>query len=61
MSYIVVHPADATERTKYDYHAKREKKRNVKHFGVLDLNEIIEREDEQDLFLDDEVEEIFYQ
>lgn len=59
MSYTIVHPED-TDRIKYDYHAKKEKRRNVKHFGVLDLNEIISEEDEQDIVLDDAVEEIFY-
>lgn len=60
MSYTVVHPEDA-DHVKYDYHMKKEKRRNVKHFSMLDLNEIIQEEDEQDIVLDDSIEEIFYE
>lgn len=61
MSYTIVHSAESEDRIDHDPRGKKEKKRRVKHFSMFDLNEIIQREDEQDIILDDEVEELFYQ
>jgi hypothetical protein len=51
----MVHPNDTAGKVKYDSHSKKEKRRNVKHFGILDLNDIIQEDD-----INTEIEEIFY-
>lgn len=37
----------------------KERKRDVKHFGIMDLERYLEV-DEENTFVDEEIEEIFY-